>query len=147
MKYVFNPNSFNLPKDAPKYAQELVYELRKHFKDVAMATGGQGGTTTVITPTGAVTSDSGSSTAVTLQYRTAITSVPAGTTFVAFSSPLINPYQLILELYNVDGYLMPQATNSGIVGTSTTSIPQSNAGFSITTEEFLYVKYTAIEIK
>jgi hypothetical protein len=141
-KYV--PHSvFDIPKDAPKWALDWSTKLHNEFKNISNTYGkDESGRVTVIgaMDSSATSSGSGSSTTTTTNsYRTGITSVGAGTTFIPFSTPLSNTYHLILELYNSENILMPQATAS-------ITMPQVNAGFTITTEEFLYVKYTAIEI-
>jgi len=126
-----------VPKELVPHLEELMGQVRNEFKKIS-ASINKTGTTTIISAT--PSSASGGGTATVVSYRTGAVSVSVGTTYIPFSSPLSGLYNLILELYTLDGQLSPQATTP-------TNIPQSSSGFSITTQEALIVKYTAIEIQ
>jgi hypothetical protein len=134
---MFNPDLPDAPRDMKEIAN---YVKRVNANFLKLSRSMQLGTTYIVigsTNDASSGSGGGSGPTPTGGYRAGILALAAGTTTISFSSPLVEPYVLIIEIYDSNGILMPQSTIDS-------NIPKTALGFTLTTSEAVTVKYTAV---
>lgn len=129
-----NISSWTQVNNEIKYIHDRLTQL--HSNNV------KSGTTIVIGEGGGIvySGSGGGSSSLGVVIRTGMRILSAGTTYIPFVAPIgTSSYNLIIEIYNTAGILMPQPTISSV-------IQQTSDGFTITVGEASVIKYTAVSI-